>query len=118
MDSTIMVAFIGAFATILAALIGAQTVREKERKNQSLSTEIDHLRQSGYRIPVLSSEEYGINIVAPADYASVSNSFEVSGTYRVLLPGQRIWLSTFKIDNEGNIAEYWPQRPTTIRITH
>lgn len=109
MDSTVLTALIGAIATIASALIGAQAVKQKEKKNKELSEEINQLRINGYRVPMLTPEEYGIDIVTPAEYAKTGNSFPVSGTYKALLEGQHIWTSTFRVDEEGNIAEYWPQ---------
>ena len=114
MDSTIVVALIGALATITSAFIGAQVVRQREKKNKVLVNEVEQLRTSGYRVPILTPEEYGIDIVTPAEYAKTSNSFEVNGTYKKLPEGQRIWTSTFKVDKDGNIAEYWPQGAARI----
>jgi hypothetical protein len=53
--------------------------------------------------------QYGIAIVTPVAYAQTGNSFAVSGTYKALPESQHIWISTFNMDLDGNIAEYWPQ---------
>lgn len=110
MDPTIVATIITAGATVLAALIGARALIKTEKgKNKELSGEINELRKSGYRVPTLTPEQYGVDIVTPAEYTQAGNAFEVSGVYKVLPEGQHIWTSTFAVDSEGKIAEYWPQ---------
>ncbi len=109
METTIVVAIIGAIATIAAALI---TARAKDRTNEQLNQEISKLRKSAQSSPMLTREEYGIKIVSPAEYANVGTSFEASGTYENLPEGQVIYLSTFGIyeDEQGRKRKrYWPQ---------
>jgi hypothetical protein len=108
-DPTIVGALIGGISTIVSALIGYLAVRQREQKNKALTAEVEKLRAKSHRVPMLTPEEYGIDIVAPAEYAKKGNSFAVSGTYESLPPDQRIWLSTFRVGEDGNIAEYWPQ---------
>ena len=109
MDPTIVTALIGALATLVSALIGVRTATQKEKRNRELSDEIVDLRSSGYRVPMLTPEQYGIDVVAPAEYAKAGNSFAVSGTYKALPESQHIWTSAFRVDEDGNISDYWPQ---------
>lgn len=112
--ATVITAIIGAGATVISALIGAQAVKKREEKNNSLTEELNQLRSSGYRLPMLKPKEYGIDIVTPREYAKTGNSFEVNGTYKTLPEGQCIWTSTFKLDEDGRYAEYWPQSAAKI----
>lgn len=109
MDPTITVAIIGLASTLISALIGLVEVRRRDKTNEILSSELERLRQIGYRITMLSPEDYGIRIVTPSDRSTVGNSTSVSGTYRNLPPGQKIWVSTFSLDGDGNLQDYWPQ---------
>jgi hypothetical protein len=69
------------------------------------------------KIQVLSCSKYGLNIVSPAEYDEVRNSFQVSGTLDRDLPDRfTIWTSTFEIyeDGKNRRKKYWPQEPARL----
>lgn len=104
MEATIIIAIIGAIATIAAAFITARA------KDISYAETI-RVQKSSYS-PMLSPSKYDIEIVNPAEYDQVDIGFPVSGTYKNLPEGHQIWVSTFRIstDDKGNkIKHYWPQ---------
>lgn len=110
MDPTILTALITAGAGIVSAIIGARALIQKEKnKNKELSGEITELHSSGIRIPMLTKEKYGVDIVVPEEYTKVGNGFSVDGIYKELPAGHHIWTSTFRTNPEGDIVEYWPQ---------
>jgi hypothetical protein len=105
MDSIIIVAIIGALSTILSALITA-----KYKDQQSLNNNVEKISDRGTK---LDKEKIGIEIVNPAEYGLVGNWFEVSGTYKFLPENYKIWLTTFEVDNQGDITSYWFQGRAT-----
>ena len=114
MEVAIITAFIGAIATISAALI---TARAKDKTNAQLEKEITRLRRYASSSAMLSPREYRIKIVSPAEYENVGESFQVNGTCENLPEGQVIWVSTFGVYDDGHNTKrkhYWPQEPANI----
>ena len=110
MDPSIVTALITAGAGIISAIIGARAIIQKEKKkNKELSGKISELYSNGIRIPMLTPQQYGIDIVVPTEYTKAGHTFNVDGIYKALPDGHHIWTSTFRVDQEGDIVEYWPQ---------
>ncbi len=100
MDSTIIVALIGAVTTIITAVIGTLATRSKDKKIKYLQNSVSQ---------TLLPDEFGIEISKPTEYEIVGNSFEVQGRYENLPEPFTIWLITFRVGEDGIIEEYWPQ---------
>ena len=106
MESTIIVAIIGAIATVSAALITAWA----KDMNFAETLKLQKFPHS----PMLPASKYGIDIVTPAEYEQVDLAFEVSGTYKNLPEGHQIWVSTFRVSG-NKVKHYWPQEKATTK---
>jgi hypothetical protein len=72
--------------------------------------------------PMLAREEYGLEIATPLPGAKTSFAAEITGTYKVLPPGQHLWVATAADRETLNSAtgatlaakQYWPQTEATL----
>lgn len=105
---------------ILGYLFRRRELIEAKNVNTQLRTELANVKKGLSLPPMLSREEYGIQVDTPAEYANVGQSFRVAGTYKSLPEGQVIWVSTFGIYEDGDgrrKKRYWPQEPATLTFT-
>lgn len=101
----------------------AKTKAEEEKiraELQPLRDELSRVKKKSAFPPMLSCEEYGIEIKKPSEYENIGQSFRISGTYKNLPEGQTIWTATFGIydDGKGNKRKrYWPQEQAATAFT-
>lgn len=124
MDAAIWVAIISFIVgPIVGYLLKRRELIDAKNTNTQLRAELANVKKALSLPPMLSHEEYGIEIDVPVEYANVGQSFRVTGTYKDLPEGQVIWVSTFgvfEVDEHSDGRKkkrYWPQEPATLTFT-
>jgi hypothetical protein len=110
---TIIIAIIGAIATITAAIIGAVTARSKDRINANLKREWSDYKNAVSQRESYLDVDYGIKIVWPKDDEQVGEGIEVTGIYAIMPPPKTLRLFTINPEKTNYGERYWPQEIVT-----
>jgi hypothetical protein len=113
MDSTIIVAVIGALATVVTAIIGTVTTRAKEKTNFELKKEWAEFKNAVSQRESYLDVDYGIRIVSPNDGEGVREWIEVTGVYSIMPPPKTLRLFIVNPERSKYGERFWPQEIVT-----
>lgn len=109
MEPTVLVALIGALATIITAIIGLVASRSKDRAYADLKKEWGEFHNQASKQDSYLNIDYDIRIISPVNEKVSGDVIEVRGTYKIMPPFDTLRLFCISHEKTRLGERFWPQ---------